>query len=779
MQHKDDSSSAPETGSTTTIRLTDAVPEAAPQGSAGPDTEALAPSDRSADLYRDYAVVRKIGDGGMGIVYLARDRRLGRPVAIKRLKPAALASPTLRGRFLHEARAAGVLSHPGIVHVYTLGEDSEGPYIVMEYVAGSLPSESAPDVVPPPRTLEQFVRQRGTLSTPEATAVMLKICRAVEYAHSRGIIHRDLKPANILMDPYGDPKVGDFGLARLKTSEESHLTVPGEKLLSLGYGAPEQETDAADSDERADIYALGALFFFLLTGQNPRYFREEDLPIPVRGPLCRAMSRDREQRQSSVAEFAEEIGALAGHDHPEQPTVKRTWRCKWCDTVNPVSIRFCAECGWDGGEPCRECGADMFVGMPFCRQCGASARDYEQIERALATATRLFERRDYEALLTGSRLLPKLEPTGPNGRAMLERLGSLRAQAGKNLERRGQLPELIAMEMKLENYERAEAFIREFRSLSPEGSAGFAEELAAIPGGIVRRDLARVDRMFRNGEWESGRRLLVRLWSRGAAEDPVGQRLQRRYRSHRRRRFLRAAARVAAVLVVAYVLAVPPASRLADSLPWLHGFFRPALGLYAAFPSASRRYVDLWERDGDASVGADWFHEAPESISAPPELSRILDDLERQRNGAASRFEGAMAAWRGEYRDGLRSLQERYKEAGDFEMLQAVLAEAQRFDRDRDIPTPIYLEPEFFPDEEFDDALPQLQASFAERRAALVSARDASLEQARAEAVEALKSLRSELTKSDRVDAAALVDEEIRKLAPTPRHEEPRAAETR
>ena len=138
-----------------------------------------------------------------------------------------------------------------------------------------------------------------------------------------------------------------------------------------------------------------------------------------------------------------------------------------------------------------------------------------------------------------------------------------------------------------------------------------------------------------------------------------------------------------------------------------------------------------------------------------------------------------MAGWRGEYRDGLRALQERYREAGDYEMLQTVLAEAQRFERDLDIPPVVPLDMEFFPEEEFDDALPQLQASFAERRAALVSARDTSLEEARAEAVEALKALRSELTKSDHVDAAALVDEEIRRLAPTPRHEEPRAAETR
>lgn len=764
MQRRDDTSGVtpPSPGlPPETVRLPpDTADVASPVAT---DTPSAPSAHDTADLYRDYAIVRKIGDGGMGIVYLARDRRLGRPVAIKRLRPSALASPALRGRFLHEARAAGALSHPGIVHVYTLGEDAEGPYIVMEYVAGEQPDPATPDAVPPPRTLEQHVRQRGPLPTSEAVALLLKICRAVAYAHSRGVIHRDLKPANILMDPYGDPKVGDFGLARPPAAEDSHLTAPGEKLLSLGYGAPEQETDAAACDERADVYGLGALFFFLITGQNPRYFREEDLPPPVREPLCRAMARDRDQRPASVHEFADDIAALAGPAAPEAPTVKRTWRCKWCDTVNPVTIRFCAECGWDGGEPCRECGADMFVGMPFCRRCGASARDYEQVERALVAAQRLFSRRDFEGVLARARLLPKFEPAGPGGRAMLERLGSLRAQAEKNLERRHQLPELVAMEMRVENFERAEAFIREFRSLSPDGSTDFATELASIPDAILHRDLTRVERMFRTGDWEPGHRLLTKTLARpGTAGDPLAERLRRRYRWHRQRRALRATVAAAASLAALYLLAAAPLASAAAEFPWLHALFAPARRLYAAAPGLSRRYASLWTPHAVANQPSAWFGDEPGASPAPPEMRRILDGLERRRLDADAAYNAAMDAWRHEYQVALRDLHERCRAEGDFEGLRAVLAETARFERAGDLV-------EISPAVGDDDALPRLQASFLERRVAERAERDTAVAEAGTAAVAALKTLRSDLTKSDRMAAAALVDEEIRRLAPTAR----------
>ena len=171
----------------------------------------------------DYAICGKVGDGGMGVVYLARDRRLGRYVAIKRLNEKALADPILRQRFLQEARAVAALNHAHIVHIYALGEDALGPYIIMEYVSGPAGTEvvSAGQDSQPPKnlTLEQFINRNGPMTADEAVSMILKIANTMVYAHSCGVIHRDLKPANILLDPSMEPKLVDFGLARISPQE--------------------------------------------------------------------------------------------------------------------------------------------------------------------------------------------------------------------------------------------------------------------------------------------------------------------------------------------------------------------------------------------------------------------------------------------------------------------------------------------------------------------------------------------------------------------------------
>ena len=733
-----------------------------PDSGNSPETETLPPTASNPDdLYRAYAVVRKIGDGGMGVVYLAKDRRLGRFVAIKRLKPSALGNESLRKRFLHEARAEAALSHPGIVHIYTLGEDSEGPYIVMEYVAGTQPQ--SPQEPPPPQlTLEQHIRQHGPPPTSLAAELMLKICRAVEYAHGRGVIHRDLKPANILMDPYGEPKVADFGLARISRADDSQLTVPGEKLLSLGYGAPEQEKDASESDERADVYGLGALFYFILTGQNPRYFREEDLPIAVRAPLCRAMSRDPAQRHASVHELIEELEPLRTPTRVEAPTVKTTWRCKWCDTVNPVSIRFCAECGWDGVEPCRECGSDMFFGMPFCRHCGASARDYEQAEMAIAEAGKLLERREYEKLLAGSRFRPSptFEPTGTNGRAMLERLRSLRSEAEKSLERREQLGELVGIEMAAENYERAEKFILEFRELSPGKSDKFAEELQRIPDGILRRDLARAKRLFRAGDWEGGRKLLLTL----RRKDPANPDVQKLLRRLRRRNGRIAARRVflAALAVAAvYVLSAPPASRSAADAPWLRTFYAPALRLYTSYPETFHGYVAFW--NDRRPVEYSWFDWDAAHLDDHPALLGARADLKRELDGADADYARALDSWARDYLSALRELSEKFKEEGDYGVWKAIDEEFRRFEKTRSLASAqldaeaLYYDPH--------SELTSLQETFAKRLADLEENHEEQRRSATQRILKRLEELRSEFTKSNRMKDAERIDREIKRIS--------------
>ena len=408
--------------------------------------EAPAPSAAGHGPSEGYAICGKIGDGGMGVVYLARDRRLGRYVAIKRLNEKTAADPVLRQRFLQEARAVATLNHAYIVHIYALGEDALGPYIIMEYVSGPAQTEvMAADGqdAPPPKnmTLEQFINRNGPMTADEAVAMILKIARTMVYAHGCGVIHRDLKPANILLDPSQEPKLVDFGLARIAPREGrtkmAELTVPGEKLISLGYSAPELEQDASTSDVRADIYSLGAILYFLLTGRNPRYYREQDVPAFLREVLRRSLETVREQRYRTAQDFVRALTEAASHGRTVAPTIKTTWRCKWCDAVNPISTKFCAECGWDGSERCLECGAETFVGQQFCPSCGADCRMYEHVASIIKLMDQAWEERRFERIATIAGRLHGFEPAGPPGRTLL---GDAPARAGGLFLRWANLP---------------------------------------------------------------------------------------------------------------------------------------------------------------------------------------------------------------------------------------------------------------------------------------------------------------------------------------------------
>lgn len=224
----------------------------------------LAQAVFSDEFRQKYEVVRELGRGGMGVVYQAVDRRLGRDVAIKRLldwqtdceKPA---------RILREAFAAARLQHPHIVQVYEIGESNHTPYMVMEWVKGE--------------TLDETIKQR-TLSNKCAVDVMLQLTSAIEFAHSRGVIHCDLKPANILIDDSAWIKVADFGLSRSSyavacttgnTNQSALETIRADSTGITGtptYMAPEQVSGKLPT-VATDIYALGNLFYEVLTGRPP------------------------------------------------------------------------------------------------------------------------------------------------------------------------------------------------------------------------------------------------------------------------------------------------------------------------------------------------------------------------------------------------------------------------------------------------------------------------------------------------------------------------------
>lgn len=209
-----------------------------------------------------YHVESQIGEGGMSIVYKAKDIVTGKDVAIKILKDDTLKNPTNIERFNREARATASLSHPNIVRVITVGTQDGRPYMITDFIKG--------------KTLRDVLDQRGRLSSQEALDAMNQLCSAVLYAHQNNVIHRDIKPQNVFLTPDGTIKLGDFGIATFMNAS-NHVTRTQAVVGSVHYLAPEV-AGGHIATPQSDIYALGVTFFELVTGNVPF---EADYPVDV------------------------------------------------------------------------------------------------------------------------------------------------------------------------------------------------------------------------------------------------------------------------------------------------------------------------------------------------------------------------------------------------------------------------------------------------------------------------------------------------------------------
>ena len=274
-----------------------------------------------------YRVVSKIGEGGMGVVYLAAHTFLERKAAVKVLLPAFSNDEEVVNRFVNEARAATVIHHPGIVQVFDFGKLPDGrAYLVMEFLEGE--------------SLDMRLKRLGRVSVIDALRITHHCASALAAAHQAGIVHRDLKPENIFLVP--DPqidggeraKILDFGIAKLTDDQHrgSVKTRTGSVMGTPTYMAPEQCLGAGEVDHRADIYALACVMFHLLCGRPPfvgqgvgellvAHVREPapwarsinpEVPPAVDALLERALAKDPGARFASMAEFAAALGALAG-----------------------------------------------------------------------------------------------------------------------------------------------------------------------------------------------------------------------------------------------------------------------------------------------------------------------------------------------------------------------------------------------------------------------------------------------------------------------------------
>lgn len=714
--------------------------------------EIKAPDGEMKSLYR---LVTRIGDGGMGVVFLARDRKLGRYVAIKRLNNTSLLSPKLKERFLREAKAIATLNHIHIVHIYALGEDAEGPYIVMEYIPGPIEDEAV-TLPARPYALSDRVQKGGPLSLNEAIDLMIKISRAMEYAHSAGVIHRDLKPSNILLDKSNEPKIVDFGLARIFGDDEKDLTLTGDRMLSLGYGAPEQETDASLADERADVYGLGALTYFALTGKNPRYFREKDVPEVIRMTVSKALQTEVGRRWQSVGEFLHSLLDLRSPTTIEVSTARATWRCKWCDTFNPVSVKYCGDCGWDGSELCPECSYETRTGIPYCPNCGIDARDYDMASNLNRYLQRQWSECNYDRIVQNSDKISSFKPAGKNGKKLVDEIKSLNEKAIAIIKSRETLARSIATAMTERHYEDARRFIHEHNNLTK--SQKFSKDLKRIPELIRKRDMKQALEAQAGGQWRDVVALSSNILKNVSADDQSALNMLRSARRHiAKARFYGILLGSACALLI-YLASFAPAMKLRKSFDTIPLFYRPAAALQRRPPLGSilNFYASLWISDPTALLDPKLHKEPPAVVVDLANLQKFAE-LRSQYILSMSEIESShtasMSGIPSNYLLALDELLKQMQEAGDYDGWVAVDSELSRMDEYATIPDEI--------DRRAPENLQRLQQKYIAMKDDITLRRYRDIVKTSDSYLKNLTELQKKLTRAGVMEKAAAVNTEI------------------
>ncbi len=296
---------------------------------------AVAEENRAGQILASkYRLEELLGSGGMGHVYRATNELVGRPVAIKLLRPEHAANEQVVDRFLREARAANLVRHPNVVDVLDIGKDESGsPFIVQELLKG--------------QDLARYAAERGRLSLEEVVDLICPVIDAIAEAHAQGVVHRDLKPENVFLAQGASgritPKLLDFGISKVRATSNVRATEVGVMMGTPAYMPPEQLQGARDADARSDVWALGVMLFELLSGRLP--FIEDEAPAlfiaiatkdaPRLSEICsdippsvskiveRCLRRKPDERYPTAAELARDLRLMVQGQELE-PTGKRS-----------------------------------------------------------------------------------------------------------------------------------------------------------------------------------------------------------------------------------------------------------------------------------------------------------------------------------------------------------------------------------------------------------------------------------------------------------------------
>ncbi len=360
------------------------------EGFRSEQTRAAYGETKKGDVLGGFRIEEVIGAGAMAVVYKATQLSLDRTVALKILPKEFAKKPAFVRQFDSETDLLAALNHPSIVSIIDRGREGETYFFAMEYVEGT--------------TLGELLATRE-LNEESFLRIVEQCAQALSYAHSKGVIHRDIKPANIMLNDQGMVKVADFGVAGLLAEERARRKGKKKVMGTRGYMPPEQEVDVSQTDERSDIFSLGAVMYRMLTDRIPdrlppvppdRINPEVDPRLGKLVLTCLEMSPSR--RYQSAEELLEAIRAF------QREITRAEEVCPQCKKANPVTQKTCLHCGADLSrffDLCPECGAENRIDVEVCMGCGISLSQLRQqtavrISNLEARARRLAGQHDFK-----------------------------------------------------------------------------------------------------------------------------------------------------------------------------------------------------------------------------------------------------------------------------------------------------------------------------------------------------------------------------------------------
>lgn len=390
-------------------------------------------AEASEPIEDRYELLNEIGRGGFAVVWKARDRKLGRMVALKRLLCEALSAPgweTTLGRFRREAEAIARMNHRNIVSVYDRGEDAKGPFIVMELVEGG--------------SLRDHLREHGgKLPVEEAIRLVKGVAQGLSFAHRNNLVHRDVKPANVLLhrDPSAKseserlvPKLVDFGLAR--SGGESELSMSGFGMGTPFYMPPEQRRDAKSVNHTADIYALGKTLYELVSGETPDNVDPSKIPSEagLSDVIFKCVRSNPSERYFSADELLEALDGIGGVVRRDTSAAEGNV-CPSCGSANVLDAKYCEACGAGMVRVCPECGRENSVNKGFCAGCGTSHAEFTKASEALGRMEKLSnEAKPGRVLKEFQSVVDCATLRGPKGADIARKLAEIGGQAQKTLD---------------------------------------------------------------------------------------------------------------------------------------------------------------------------------------------------------------------------------------------------------------------------------------------------------------------------------------------------------